>query len=146
MEITDLPFIKDVKVPGQRGTQRCYWSVTPSGNYGADNRTGEEYAALFLAYASNQRRASLLVSIAHAMRPDHDGITVGFWEHVGRAACFGRAPVELVRERHRQEDEADKRHEAQQRKERSARARHAALAGVAKRRSRAATLVLEAAE
>ena len=96
--ITSLSFVQDywVRDPGKRQGRnfRCFWSVRPSGDWGADNDLGDRLALEWLEYAQaclthGCAAAGNLNLIASDMPPGGDGVTVGFWSIVGYAAAHG---------------------------------------------------------
>jgi hypothetical protein len=96
--ITTLSFVADRKkaglppATGRRG-KRCFWHVSPSGHYGQDWRTGEQFAIEFLGCLSSSNEATLfnLSWIVADMPRDLSGIENGFLTIVSAAAAAGRA-------------------------------------------------------
>jgi hypothetical protein len=92
--ITKLPFVADRKKPFAPGQwPRCFWSVTPTGNYEADCRTGSHYALAYLRYRGTQQ-VSDLPTIVKDMPRDITGIEVGFLAMIDYAATYGIAAAD----------------------------------------------------
>jgi hypothetical protein len=88
---TVLPFITDATEDERAAgaAPRCFWSVSPSGNYGADCATGARYGALALDYMSVNGTPQIMqwaVFDMMSMDRRHSGIEVGFLSTFGRAA------------------------------------------------------------
>ena len=102
-----LPFVREA-MEAERAAgaaPRCFWSVEPTGAYGADCGTGGKYARLALDYMVRERTPYLLQWIVFDMmrlgRP-HTGIEVGFMSFFGHLASdawsagLGRREGELA--------------------------------------------------
>lgn len=101
IEITSLSFVRDFRTtsvkPGERRKNfRCFWVVSPSGDYCADCVTGEKMALELIRYwdAASHRHlhlgaSGMLTSFACDMPPYVTGIEVGFWSIIGAAAQAG---------------------------------------------------------
>lgn len=139
LEIEDLPFVRrrEKSAPGER--LRCWWHVETTGDYGEDCRLGGRYAAQFLDYlvSTDVADGGLLRWIAEDQQSGIDnGISVGFWSYIARAAVLGRAQaVGEDRARNRAYADCWREYEAEEAQRRSERARHAARARWAKRRA-----------
>ncbi len=79
-----LPFV------GEDPDNRSFWKVKPSGDYGVDCRTGEDYALAFLEYSEASGDTCLLPTIVKDMAETMDrkeyGIEVGFLSTLESAA------------------------------------------------------------
>lgn len=80
LKMTDLPFVKNTR----KG--RCFWSVSPTGNYDLDYQTGVSYAAM----AADYLRASYLkvfitwiVSDLIKQKASKNGVVDGFFFFLG---------------------------------------------------------------
>ena len=128
MEISDLPFV----TPPDAGKKRVWWRVTPTDDYAADCDRGAEYAALLLEYlAAPVVDPGTLGMVAVDMGSEVNGLTVGFWCHIGIAAAAGRQHAVRVREWWHEQEII---YQAREASERSERARKAARARWAKAR------------
>lgn len=91
-----LPFLGKLpdqdKHPGRAG-DRSFWSVSPTGDYAKDCRTGQDYALLFLAIEEIENGSGTLLPCVVADMPRDGkkwtGIEVGFCELIGFAAAAG---------------------------------------------------------
>jgi hypothetical protein len=93
--IADLPFVADRKKPFAPGQwPRCFWSVTPTGNYEADCRTGDEYALAYMRYRNATSEIGSLATIVKDMPRDLTGIEVGFLQLMDYAAMYGVGAAE----------------------------------------------------
>jgi hypothetical protein len=109
--IADLPFVADRAPRSKSDRRRCFWNVTPTGDYMVDRRTGAEYALAYLRYRATAEVSSLpsiVLDMPH--EPDHKGIQVGFLALIDYAATYGVGAAEdLVADRkQRREEEAAK--------------------------------------
>lgn len=91
-----LPFVcdRDEDELEDGEARRSFWSVQPSGNYGADCETGARYAALALDHMTRAKLPQLLQWAVFDMmsldRP-YCGIEVGFMSAFGRIATQAHA-------------------------------------------------------
>lgn len=86
-----LPFVRDRTAAelATGATPRCFWSVHPSGIYGADCETGAAYAALALNCMARSNLPQLLqwaVFDMMALNRRHSGVEVGFLSVFGQIA------------------------------------------------------------
>lgn len=93
---TVLPFVTDATMEERSAgvTPRSFWSVVPTGNYGADCDTGAAYAALALDYMAAARSPQILqwsVFDMISMGRVHSGIEVGFMSVFGKIAMNAHA-------------------------------------------------------
>jgi hypothetical protein len=94
--ITSLPFVVDYLVYGKGrkrkgATFRCFWSVSPTGDFSADTRQGNRFALRFLRWARTQKiqAGSILGWITGDMPVKHTGLEIGFFSIIGAAAIAG---------------------------------------------------------
>lgn len=88
-----LPFVRDRRDDERASgaAPRCFWHVSPSGDYATDSGTGAHYASLAVDYMSATRSPHMLgwvVADMMALQRSHSGIEVGF------ASVFGRLATE----------------------------------------------------
>jgi hypothetical protein len=80
--VAALPFVADRTGPVDKDrSPRCFWSVKPTGAYGADNQTGYAFALAYLRYLRSEgsQGPGHLPSIVGDMpRGKLTGIEVGF--------------------------------------------------------------------
>ncbi|HRK97420.1 MAG TPA: hypothetical protein PLE43_02965 [Alphaproteobacteria bacterium] len=101
MQLTDLPFIKDVKLsdnPKGRKTERIFWQVAPTGDFSKDGLTGTQYAREFLNYAQKEGHCPL-VSIVKDMPREFSGIEIGFLSVIGTISQVGMVIGDSILER-----------------------------------------------
>lgn len=94
--ILSLPFVRDrtTEERASGAAPRCFWHVSPTGDYGADCATGARYAAAALDYMVAEDTAQILqwaVFDMMAMRRPRSGIEVGFLSAFGRIATRAHA-------------------------------------------------------
>ena len=92
--VTQLPFVCDT--PENRHKPRCFWSATPSGDIGADCRTGTLYALAALRYMRDAEFTPLLGWIISDMiaqnhghdspEIEYDGLVIGFCQVIANVA------------------------------------------------------------
>ena len=87
-----LPFVRDATDAERTAGQapRCFWSVEPTGAYGADCGAGNRYARLALDCMVRERTPYLLQWIVFDMMQlgrTHTGIEVGFMSFFGHLAA-----------------------------------------------------------
>ena len=87
IEITDLPFVKDMPEP----TGRLFWVVKPNGNYRDECLIGKSYALDALQYLLTQDLAPLLSWVVGDMPPSESrsGIEFGFLTTIADYAAYG---------------------------------------------------------
>lgn len=90
-----LPFVRDpTGAERGNGATRCFWSVTPSGAYGADCEAGGRLAEAALGYMTREHAPWLLqwcvFDMIRAGKPP-TGIEVGFLSAFGRIATEAHA-------------------------------------------------------
>lgn len=84
--ITDLPFVADVKI-GPRKSERSFWHVPPTDDYGHANQVGRQYACDFVQYLKQNPdgvgsgKLGWIVSDMAKCVDDSElkGYAVGFW-------------------------------------------------------------------
>ena len=87
-KLSDLSFVKSLRERGKRGGGYNWWSVAPSGDYGADCLTGRKLAFEYLKYL--QHATLPLQWIVDDMRKQElNGVEVGFLGTVSKAASLG---------------------------------------------------------
>lgn len=69
---------------------RCWWSVSPSGDYSADCNTGQHMAMEYLEYSARADGSSCLALVVADMPAEQSGIEIAFLQLVGFAATAGR--------------------------------------------------------
>jgi hypothetical protein len=103
--ITALSFVKDywVREPGKkRGHSfRCFWSVSPSGDYDADCQAGNLMALEWLRFAQACREGGPAASctlgwLARDMPTKRTGLEAGFFGIIGYAAEAGAVYAEAL--------------------------------------------------
>lgn len=77
---------------------RCWWSVSPSGDYLADCETGRKMALEYFKYQSHPDVAPSLASIVSEMPSELSGIEIAFLEMIDIAARAGMARAIAVSE------------------------------------------------
>ena len=89
IKITHLNFVHD-KGKGKK-KQRCFWHVSPNGNYGDECLIGKAYALEALQYMIDQDYPPLLNSIIQDMPPaeQRSGIEIGFNATLAEFAMIG---------------------------------------------------------
>jgi hypothetical protein len=93
--IARLSFVKTLdhvrEEPSGRAAGRCFWNVTPSGNYTADCIIGEKLALEYLAYEEETKRdaGTILAWIVGDMPQKQTGVEVSFLIMVAYAASAG---------------------------------------------------------
>lgn len=91
-----LPFVREA-TEAERANgfpPRRFWSVNPTGAYGADCGTGARYARLALDYMATAGTPYLLqwaVFDMMRLRREHTGLEVGFMSAFGRIAAEAHA-------------------------------------------------------
>lgn len=91
-----LPFVcdRDEDELEDGEARRSFWSVQPSGHYGADCKTGARYASLALDHMTRAKLPQLLQwAVFDMMSLDRTycGIEVGFMSAFGRVATQAHA-------------------------------------------------------
>jgi hypothetical protein len=86
--IADLSFVGERKKPEAGKLPRCFWRVTPSGDYGADCELGQRLALEYLAFQEAADGSSLQHIVADMPR-ELTGVEVGFLTMVSFAAGGG---------------------------------------------------------
>ena len=97
--LASLPFVHDywVRDPGARRGHnfRCFWNVSPSGDWGEDNALGTRLALEWLEFAranpGGHPASGQFGLIVDDMPPGGVGVTVGFWSIIAYAAAAGAA-------------------------------------------------------
>jgi hypothetical protein len=92
--IARLSFVKTLdrvrEGPSGRPSGRCFWNVTPSGNYTEDCIIGEKLALEYLAYEeAHTDVGTILAWIVGDMPQKHTGVEVSFLIMVAYAASAG---------------------------------------------------------
>ncbi len=98
-DIKSLSFVRDylttsLKKGQTRKTFRCFWVVSPTGDYQDDCVQGEQMALEWLLYAKKCAKRGLaadggLLLVVKDMPPRIGGVEVGFFSIVGFAAAYG---------------------------------------------------------
>ena len=97
--VEQLPFVANKKKPVKGANGRCFWSVTPSGDYAEDCKTGKKFALTWIAYArlSGPDEPDLLAWIVKDMPRIYTGLEIGFLSTIGeeimRTAAVPQHPV-----------------------------------------------------
>jgi hypothetical protein len=83
MEITDLPFVKNVN------DERSFWSVQATGSYPEDCAIGQMYANEAARYIKQTGATYLLAWIANEMPIKLTGIEAGFFNTIAGFSARG---------------------------------------------------------
>lgn len=90
MKIKDLPFIK---FAGDGMTIESYWKVTPTTGWSVDNKTGEAYAVMLLAYMRDSKSTAIFSNVLRDVyrhgvtnMAQLHGVSVGFLAELARRA------------------------------------------------------------
>jgi hypothetical protein len=103
--LQDLPFVKGREgwKPEDGGIPRNFWAVTPSGNWGEENKLGEQYAEAAATYILEHdddgppecKGASrhLLSDVAYAMiaNQDESGVVLGFFWTIAEYVLYAKS-------------------------------------------------------
>ena len=86
-DILELPFVADNK-PGRRSKNRCFWQVSPTGDYETDCATGKSYSQMAVKFARENGNESCFISwmVNDMNLDDVSGIEVGFLSGIAKGA------------------------------------------------------------
>ena len=94
---TSLSFVRDAAPTDRNDRRRCFWAVTPTGDYGEDCRIGHRLAIEYLRFErEDQGGPGALQNIVRDMPREFTGIEIGFLSIIGRAARFGLPEAERL--------------------------------------------------
>jgi hypothetical protein len=103
--LQDLPFVKDREgwMPEDGGVPRNFWAVTPSGNWGEENKLGHQYAEAAATYllehdddgapACKGASRRLLSDVAYDMiaNQDQSGVVLGFFWTIAEYVLYAKS-------------------------------------------------------
>jgi hypothetical protein len=114
--IEGLSFVADRSPRSRTDVRRCFWNVTPTGDYGLDGKIGGDLAIEYLRYQAEEARLfgsphGDLGLIVPDMPSEYTGIEIGFFHFIDHAARHGLGAVERLAA-HYQRAEVERTHGA----------------------------------
>ena len=97
--VASLPFVADRSPCAEGEPPRHFWTVTPTGDYGEDCRSGDRYALTYLRFEAalnHNLHPFILPWIVSDMPRELTGIEIGFLTIVDAAAQHGIAEAERL--------------------------------------------------
>jgi hypothetical protein len=87
--VTDLPFVADTKVKGTRRTDRCWWSLKPTGNHSIDSALGRTVAGVYLNFITTSGACPLQWLVNDMPEGRLSPLETSFFRAIEEAAAYG---------------------------------------------------------